>query len=593
MVAALAGCSAEKPSDTSDPKASAKWIAYCQKKAGKAKIPQERSHWLQEAYEHAQAMGDPLPGDVAKIPDLTCSISVMTEDLGTFKWSVAQGAQPGTHYNELVEIWDNGAEWRDITLDRHAKALPVFMDRAIDKYDTRFFTQHAEAFTATGFKVHSPLEKNAFNVKYCRFVADQIDDALQQNDAGKIEFLLDQMPRRTSVAVIDRQTEAYLRDAGDFVYGQQTNETLACKLVALGYDCNKIDLAALPFGPAFTEALRADPAYAVRALHLDEWMGPMSKTEAELLLTLPTDAWDALHKLHIEEAIERCLEIGESEAALQFVELRSARNPLNQGAYTELLNLALQYGDKPMIDFVFKNSGEVNIYNIDIGKLANNQELFETFAPKILANIYQTMDVHPRKDGTTLGRIKQAFASKNEKAGLFLVQKYNLSKAWVGVTEGQTLLMDVCEAGNLEAARYLIEQRGEEIHATTGYSELQITIFGSSRPTEGKLTPIFFAAKGGNSQLIKYLRSRGADINARSNFGTTPLMHAVSANHFDAAKTLIALKAHVNAQMNPSINQIDLREIGNYDEIATAYRRAKTNGNQAILDVLIEAGARP
>jgi len=153
--------------------------------------------------------------------------------------------------------------------------------------------------------------------------------------------------------------------------------------------------------------------------------------------------------------------------------------------------------------------------------------------------------------------------------------------------------MDICEAGNLKAARYLIEKRGENLHAQTGYSEMQITLMGQTKPKEGRLSPIFFAAKSGNSELIRYLHAKGANVNARSNYQTTPLMHAVSAGHLEAVKTLIALKADVNVRMNPAVESFDLRKMGAYEDICTAYRRAKSAGYDAILDVLIKAGAKP
>jgi ankyrin repeat protein len=202
------------------------------------------------------------------------------------------------------------------------------------------------------------------------------------------------------------------------------------------------------------------------------------------------------------------------------------------------------------------------------------------------------MNTAPRPDGTTIGRIKQAFGCANEDAGLWMVYKYDLSEAWVKATDGQTLLMDVCQAGNLKAARYLIEKGREDLHAKTGYSELQISIFGNNRPTEGKLSPIFFAAKSGNAELIRYLASKGAMVNARSNYGTTPLMHAVTAQHVNAVKMLIALKANVHAQMYNNLSARDMVDMGAIEEISTALSRARKTGNEEIIEILIKAGAR-
>jgi ankyrin repeat protein len=70
-------------------------------------------------------------------------------------------------------------------------------------------------------------------------------------------------------------------------------------------------------------------------------------------------------------------------------------------------------------------------------------------------------------------------------------------------------------------------------------------------------------------------------------------MYAVSNNKIDTVKVLIDLQADVNARMNENLGAEDLRDLGAYSEIATAYRRAKKVGNPRILQALKEAGARP
>jgi len=154
----------------------------------------------------------------------------------------------------------------------------------------------------------------------------------------------------------------------------------------------------------------------------------------------------------------------------------------------------------------------------------------------------------------------------------------------------------VCEGGNLEAAKYLVEKKRADVLAETGYMEVTVTLFGRSRAKEGRLTPMFFAAKGGNSELIEYLASKWANVNARSAFGATPLMYAVDSNHLEATKTLISLGSNVNATMDENLAaspELAEAELGDYTEISTAYRRARRNGNKEILDVLKKSGARP
>ncbi len=591
--AILSGCAPERPADASDPKASATWVKYALKQAGKTQNAALRLRLLRTAVDDAAALGDrtAFADQLQAAPGQVYALAIQTGDIDAFAWALEQGVELDSGFHELVAYWNQGQQWRDFILARHPAALPVFMNQAMEDYNVAFFAQQAEAFKATGYKVNSPLVASEFNIGYCRFVAEQIEDALADGDTQRIDFLIDHMRPLPVVVYIDRKTAEVMRALGDFAFCK--DEALACKLLALEYEYNRIDLAATGFGEAFKDALRAKPDYAVRALGLDGWQAPLSATEATFLLTLSDTTLGMLHKLHVDKAIELCMADGNTEGALRFIALRAQRAPLSPGDYTELMNWSLRYGNQTVFAYVLEHCDKLDLFRIDFAQLANNQTLFEQYAPKIMVNIYPSMDTAPRSDGTTLGRIKEVFANKNESAGLFLVGRYNLSNIWVDATEGRTLLMDVCHAGNLKAARYLIEQRGENLFAETGYSELEISLFGKNRPTEGKLSPIFFAAKGGNAALIKYLVSKGANVNARSNFGTTPLMHAVTAGHYDATRMLLLLKANVNAQMDANINQIDLRDIGSFDEVSTAYRRAKASGNDALLQLLVDAGAKP
>lgn len=592
------GCAVKEPQDTSDPKASAAWINYSLKQAGKTGNVHERIIWNQRAFHHAVLMESAshpeFMAEVESVPQRIYTDSITAKNLNTFKWALEKGATPGSHYLELTKFWELGKDWRTIVLPAQPDALPVFMSEAIDDYNVKFFNEHAEAFRLTGFKVKTPLQSPEFNIRYRRFIGEELEEALEKKDNQRIAFLINQIPEVENEAHLDVRTQERVKKIADYLIHEQNNQMLAAKLMGLGFALNKPDLQNGTFSAEFLETLRANPDYAVKALQLSEWNGPLTDAEVNFILTLPEESWKSLHKLHIDETIEICMKKNKSKEAMRFIQLRAERAPLTKNDYNELMNWALKHGNKTVFDFVMEQNGDLDIYSIDFGSLAYNQKLFEFYAPKIMNKIYYSMDTEPRTDGTTFGHIYTVFACrKNQKAGLYLVSKYDLTQAWVKATDGRTLLMDVCKAGNLLAARYLIENRGADIHASTGYSELQITIFGQTRPTEGKLSSIFFAAKSGNSQLLRYLVSKGANVNARSNYHTTPLMHAVTAGHAEAVKTLIELKANVHSEMNPNINQTDLREMGYYDDISNAYRRADSTGRKDILEILKQAGARP
>jgi len=590
LLSLLAGCSVEQPVDTSDTEASAKWIAHCHQKADEATDAAQRINWKIKAYTHAEQAGALSPQDKA-LPAQVLSFARKTKNKNAFCWALDQGALPPIHYYDLKEYTSLRGIWRDRVLALYPETLPVFMSLAIDINNVEFFNDHAAEQNNRGFEIKSPLETTEFKMRYHRFIGKQLILALKEQDADRIRFLIEMTPNIQNALYLDEETHTTMREAGAYVFYMLKDEDLAVMMVKNHYVLNPVDFETLPFGAPFLQAFRQVPADVIRTQGFETRNSRMSDTEAAFLTTLPEAAWDLLSEPHMAELMELSMKMKESDAAMRLIRHKENRTPLTQSDYNELINWAVNHENKTVFEYVKTEGGELNIYNIDLAALARNQELFMQHAPKILMRIYYTMDTAPRPDGTTIGRIKQAFGCGNEEAGLFLVQKYDLSAAWKKATNGQTLLMDVCHAGNLKAAKYLIETRGENLREKTGYSELQISIFGSTRPCEGKLSPIFFAAKSGNPGLIEYLISKGADVNARSNFKTTPLMHAVSAGNLAAAKILIDHRADVNATMSPNLNAVDLRTTGSYEDISTALRRARSTRNQAMMDLLQQAGA--
>ena len=589
----LAGCSVEKPIDASNPKASAKWVAYCYKQADFFKEPAHQAQWYIEAYNHAEKAGILSPKEQA-IPDRVKVLAKESRTVDAFVWAMEHGATPPTHYNELMEYKKLRGAWKEQILSRNPESFPVLMSMALDFYDIQFFNAHATELITRGFEVKSPMEKTEFKIRFRRFVGEELAEALEKKDADRIRELVALTPKILSANYLAAKTRSTMQATGDYVLEELKDEQLAIQMIERRYAFNPIDFSNLPFGEEFLQAYRCDPDYVIRTQGLAKWDGHMSDAEAKFLTTLPESAWAQLANLHFEKLLELSMKIHESDAALRLIAFKAKEKPLEQVDYNELISWALKYSNKAVFDFAMTESGTLDIYNIDFASLALNQKLFQQYAMQIMKRIYYTMDTNPRPDGTTLGRIKQVLACGNENAGLYILHnKYGLSESWEKTTEGKTLLMEVCEAGNLKAARYLIEKRGEDVRVETGYSKLEISVFGSTHPKEGKLSPIFFAAKSGNPELIKYLVYKGANVNARSNFHTTPLMHAITAGHIDAAKMLISLGANVNAQMNSDLNSVDLREIGSYDEIYSPYRRARNSQNKEMFDLLVKAGANP
>lgn len=572
------------------------------------RYPKDQMAYLCLAYNGAQELEEKWPDSVvvadflaesadqlAGIPALVYESSIDAKDLDKFKWAIERSIEVDLSYDALVKTWEQGRAWRNYFVTEYPEeVLSVFMNCAIKEYDIKFFNTYIEAFKQKGYQVDSPLEQGEFNARFCRFVAEELRDAVAEKDEDRIVFLLDYMPPLPSVIYVDEATKKSMRKLGDYVAGELRNEALACKLVELGYGQSRVNLAASGFGTNYVQALAADPEYAiVSVLGLDRWRGALSEQEVDFLLSEPGVAMGLVHSQYVTPLIKAVLDKGDSEQALQLIKYREETNPLSSASYNELLNWAVASGDTVVFEYVMSQCSEMSIYNINLVTLASNYDMFVKYAPTIFRRIYKTMDTDARKDGVTYGRAYEVLKSKYHRAGLYIVQKTNWQDSWVKVTEGRTLLMDVCFAGNLPAARYLIEQRGADVRAETGYMRLEVSMFGRSESKEGKLSPLFFAASSGNPKLIEYLIAKGAQVNATSAYGATPLMYAVSGNHIDAVKMLISRGARVNARMNSNLSMSEMAELGSLEEISNAYRRARKNGNVEMLKMLHAAGARP
>lgn len=84
-----------------------------------------------------------------------------------------------------------------------------------------------------------------------------------------------------------------------------------------------------------------------------------------------------------------------------------------------------------------------------------------------------------------------------------------------------------------------------------------------------KRTPLHWASDFGKTEVIAYLLSKGAKVNAKDNYGITPLLAATYEGHTEAVKMLLEAKA------DPSIKGPDgstAKEAAEKDEIRKLFK---------------------
>ncbi|MFC2129705.1 ankyrin repeat domain-containing protein [Bacteroidota bacterium] len=124
---------------------------------------------------------------------------------------------------------------------------------------------------------------------------------------------------------------------------------------------------------------------------------------------------------------------------------------------------------------------------------------------------------------------------------------------------GITSLMQACQGGQLETAKYLIN-KGANINAASDI----------------KITPLMFAIDNQHFELAKILIEKGANVNAADESGAGVLIWAIDEDSYEVTKLLISKGADVNAKTNSG---------------TTALQWAKDIGNEEIEKLLLDSGA--
>jgi ankyrin repeat protein len=189
----------------------------------------------------------------------------------------------------------------------------------------------------------------------------------------------------------------------------------------------------------------------------------------------------------------------------------------------------------------------------------------------------------------------------------------------------QTALMWAVTENHPDAVKLLLD-RGADIHMST-----VVTVtpgeYVPARPAaasgtgiirqralptpNGGMTPLLFAVRDGNAEMVKLLLDRGANVNAADDYHRGPLFAAIDLRNFnhdkyddlptdgreplELIKTLIAKGANVNQQADTvpvhGLMQFDGSWV-NFDG-QTPFIRAALSGDIEVMRLLVAAGADP
>ena len=81
------------------------------------------------------------------------------------------------------------------------------------------------------------------------------------------------------------------------------------------------------------------------------------------------------------------------------------------------------------------------------------------------------------------------------------------------------------------------------------------------------MTPLMYAAKGGDLDTVNYLIDAGADVDAHTN-SESVLMFAVDGGNFDVVRALLARRVNVNWQSDFGTNALGVAKEDGQDDIA-------------------------
>jgi ankyrin repeat protein/tetratricopeptide (TPR) repeat protein len=109
------------------------------------------------------------------------------------------------------------------------------------------------------------------------------------------------------------------------------------------------------------------------------------------------------------------------------------------------------------------------------------------------------------------------------------------------------LVLLLCLGTGLRSAEIHDRVKANDLAAVKGLIEADPQVV--NLVDEGRRTPLHWAARGGNPEMIRLLVEKGADVNAGDENGIAPLHSLASRGHVEGARVLLAGGADVNKAM--------------------------------------------
>ena len=154
--------------------------------------------------------------------------------------------------------------------------------------------------------------------------------------------------------------------------------------------------------------------------------------------------------------------------------------------------------------------------------------------------------------------------------------------------KGQFGLYLALREGSLQVAEALLKHPDLKIDAANAADETPVmmaALRGNLEWTQRLLdrgaqlnrkgwTPLHYAASGPEPKVVSMLLDRGAEIEARSPNGTTPLMMAARYGAFDAAERLLARGANPRARNDLGLGAADFARQGGREALTAKLEQA-------------------